>query len=140
MSSVVYWIHLPEHTDMFTQGYIGVCNDIKKRLNEHKNKTNKYFENVIKKYGWDNLVKQQIIVAEMNYCLEMESKLRPNDRMGWNLVKGGGKPPVAFGNKNRLGKPAWNKGLRCTMKQEKKLARQLRNKCNERVCVSCFPV
>jgi len=28
----VYWIHLPEHTDMFTEGYIGVSKNPKKTI------------------------------------------------------------------------------------------------------------
>ena len=33
--AVVYWIHLPEHTDMFSEGYIGVTENIKRRYYEH---------------------------------------------------------------------------------------------------------
>ena len=31
MASIVYWIHLEDHTDIFSQGYIGVSKDHKKR-------------------------------------------------------------------------------------------------------------
>ena len=59
MASVVYWIHHPEHTDMFTQGYIGVSNDISRRWESHKNRTqNGRLKNAIKSYGWDLLIKK----------------------------------------------------------------------------------
>lgn len=28
------------------------------------------------------------------YCYEIEEKLRPNDHIGWNIMQGGGKPPL----------------------------------------------
>jgi len=47
----VYWIHHAEHTDMFTQGYIGVTNNIAKRFETHKNRpSNIHLKNAINKY------------------------------------------------------------------------------------------
>lgn len=102
MSSVVYWIHSVEHTDMFTQGYIGITNNLNVRLRNHKSKkSNKHLVNAINKHGWDNLIKEVILIAEEAYCLMIEAKLRAEDAIGWNIVKGGGKPPVS----------RWNKGI-----------------------------
>jgi hypothetical protein len=50
--------------------------------------------NAISKYGWDNLIKTILVVADEKYCYDLERKLRPTDGIGWNLVIGGGKPPV----------------------------------------------
>jgi hypothetical protein len=36
MSCSVYWIHHPSHTDIFTQGYIGISNNVKNRFESHK--------------------------------------------------------------------------------------------------------
>lgn len=100
--SSVYWIHHPEHTDMFSQGYIGVSKDLKKRWNDHAKRTgNLHLKRAIKKYGWDNLVKEVVLVAEEAYCLMIEAKLRAEDKIGWNIVKGGGMPPLT---KYNLGK------------------------------------
>lgn len=100
--SSVYWIHHPEHTDMFSQGYIGVSKDIKKRWYDHAKHTgNLHLKHAIKKYGWDSLVKEVILVAEEAYCLMIESQLRTEDKIGWNIIKGGGMPPKTGG---------WNKG------------------------------
>ena len=92
--SSVYWIHHPEHTDMFSQGYVGVSKDLKKRWNDHAKRTgNTHLLNAIKKYGWDSLVKEVILVADEAYCLMIEAKLRAEDKIGWNIIKGGGMPP-----------------------------------------------
>lgn len=99
MSVSVYWIHHPEHTDMFTQGYIGVSKDLKKRWNDHAKRTgNTHLLNAIKKYGWDSLVKEVVLVADEAYCLMIEAKLRAEDKMGWNITKGGGMPPLTKWN------------------------------------------
>ena len=107
----VYWVRHADHTDLLTQGYVGVTAYFDRRMKEHNKKTeNRYFRHAIQKYGWDGLVKEQILIADEDYCLDIEAKLRPADKIGWNLVKGGGKPPVAYGNKVRLGRSPWNKG------------------------------
>lgn len=94
MTYSVYWIHHPNHTDMFTQGYVGVTASATKRFNEHKVKTqNKHLQNAINKYGWNNLVKEVVLIADKAYCLMIELKLRAEDSVGWNIIKGGGMPP-----------------------------------------------
>ena len=100
MQSSVYWIHHPEHTDMFTQGYIGVSKDLKRRLRAHRaSPSNLHMKNAITKYGWDNLIKESVVVASKAYCLDVEIKLRPTDGIGWNAVLGGGNPPSTLGKK-----------------------------------------
>jgi len=91
----LYWIRHPDHTDMFSQGYIGISNDLKRRFHHHaKRSKNAHLKNAIIKYGWDNLIKQQVLIADEKYCLDIEQKLRPSDNIGWNIVSGGGKPPT----------------------------------------------
>ena len=108
MSSVVYWIHLPEHTDIFSQGYVGVSKNIKRRFACHQQRSeNQHLLKAIKKYGWDSLIKTIVLVAEKAYCLTIELQLRPNDKTGWNIVKGGGMPP----------KTPWNKGRKMTQEE-----------------------
>lgn len=100
--SSVYWIHHPEHTDMFSQGYIGVSKDAIKRCKHHgKQPGNIHLANAIKKYGWDTLIKEVILIADNAYCLMIEQKLRSVDALGWNIIKGGGMPPL---NRWNLGK------------------------------------
>lgn len=100
----VYWIRLPEHTDMFTQGYIGVTTKTaQERFTAHVNasKLNKKhhlkISYAIRKYGAENLVVQTLVICDDSYSLELEEKLRPHKEIGWNLAKGGSKPPVREG-------------------------------------------
>jgi group I intron endonuclease len=119
----VYWIHHPSHTDMFTQGYIGITARFARRMFEHKAlTTNKYLSNAIKKYGWDNLVKEVILVADKEYCIDVETKLRSSDEIGWNLVKGGGIPPINTRKGYKMSVPAWNKGKAWSEEQKKQIS------------------
>ena len=119
----VYWIHHPDHTDMFSQGYIGVSADAKRRFDEHLKKSgNRHLKFAINKYGWDNLVKKQILIADKQYCLDIEKKIRPTDNIGWNLVTGGGYPPIRYGNKDRLGSISWSRGKKLSDEHRKNLS------------------
>ena len=97
----VYWIHLPEHTDMFSQGYIGITvQDIRVRYSEHK-ATAKAGKAIISKallkYKGQTKIKT-ILVGSVDYCKDFEKRIRPTERIGWNTVCGGGKPPVFRGH------------------------------------------
>jgi group I intron endonuclease len=112
---------------MFSEGYIGISGRFEERMKQYqKNKGNVHLTNAIKKYGWDNLVKQILIVSDKAYCLMIEAKLRAEDKIGWNLVKGGGMPPPAFGNKNNLGKTSWNKGISPSEETKRKISEATR--------------
>lgn len=110
--SCVYWVHRPEHTDIFRQGYVGISRRFERRIWEHLNlNQNRHLKNAIKKYGWDSLVKEKVLIGKEDYCLEIEAKLRPADKIGWNLVKGGNKPPVNRWNAGTKGlMTSWLKG------------------------------
>jgi len=119
----VYWVRHADHTDLLTQGYVGVTAYFDRRMKEHNKKTeNRYFRHAIQKYGWDGLVKEQILIADEDYCLDIEAKLRPADKIGWNLVKGGGKPPSSKGKKFLRTTPAWNKGVSPSQETKQKLS------------------
>lgn len=106
----VYWIRHKDHTDIFTQGYVGVTNRFIRRIWEHLTlNQNRHLSFAIQKYGWDNLIKEQVLVADKDYCLNIESQLRSKDAIGWNVIKGGGMPPKSKKGMN-LGKIPWNKG------------------------------
>jgi hypothetical protein len=94
---------------MFTQGYIGVSKDLQRRFSSHRAKpSNLHMKHAITKYGWDSLIKEVMVIASKEYCLEVEIKLRPTDKIGWNIVAGGGMPPHIN---------VWNKGVPCTPEQ-----------------------
>jgi hypothetical protein len=122
MQTSVYWIRHKDHADMFSQGYIGVSKYAEKRFSQHYKRTqNRHLKFAIEKYGWDNLVKQRILIADEAYCLEIEQKLRPEADIGWNCAIGGGIPPSAVGNKYAQG-GTWNRGRKASLETRKKIS------------------
>lgn len=97
----VYWIRNASHTDIFSQGYVGVSSNVAKRWEYHrKHGENTHLRHAINKYGWEGLIKEVIVIADADYCLDVEAKLRPANQMGWNIVAGGGNPPSYLGKKD----------------------------------------
>lgn len=98
----LYWYRLPEHTDPYTQGYIGVTNDLKRRHNEHKyssNKRNKtyictHFTNAINLYGGIDKLIKEVLHEQDSYeeVYTLERKYRPSIDIGWNIAVGGEYP------------------------------------------------
>jgi len=135
----VYWIRHKDHTDMFRDGYIGVSQYAEKRFDQHFKRTqNRHLRFAIQKYGWDNLIKQQILIGEKQYCLDIEKKLHPEDAIGWNLVAGGGIPPNSTGNQYRLGKEPWNKGKQIAEETVEKIPASRRSVAKRRYARSFF--
>lgn len=85
----VYWYRLEEHTNPFTDGYIGITNDIDRRNNEHRrNKKTTHFTNALALYG--NLVQLQILhTTTMKEASLLEYAYRPTPNIGWNSAIGG---------------------------------------------------
>ncbi len=97
----VYWIRAKHHSDFMTEGYIGVARDTTRRWKyghfwsqKNNRHDNPKFANAITKHGWDNLVKEVLVVAPEDYCYDLESKIRAAEGIGWNIAMGGHKPPV----------------------------------------------
>lgn len=103
MTASVYWIHLPEHTDMFTDGYIGVTTmAVSERFKRHLSASRctgrrAVIQNAIIKHG-EKLIVDTVLVASEDYCYWVENKLRPSCSIGWNLAIGGTSP--GSGRKN----------------------------------------
>ena len=128
MQLSVYWIRHKDHADIFSQGYVGVSVDAEKRFNQHLKRTqNAHLKNAIAKYGWSNLVKQQLLIGDKEYCLNIEKQLRPTENIGWNIVEGGGMPPKTLKGCNK-GKPSWNKGKPHSEQTRKKLSNALKGR------------
>ena len=126
MDCTLYWIGLPEHTSIATQGYLGVSKDVTSRLEDHRAKpSNAHLKNAIAKYGWDNLVTRRLVMADTPYCLSLEAALRPRKGIGWNIAIGGGMPPSAVGNTFAAGSPSWNKGISCPTETRGKISNQV---------------
>lgn len=84
----IYWIHYPYHSDILSQGYIGVTNrDPNQRLKEHKMGNNNTLKNALKK---NEVILDIILEANAITCLSLEKTLRSNYKIGWNIATGGG--------------------------------------------------
>ena len=98
--AAVYWIRLPEHTEITKQGYVGVSKNPEKRWEGHLRQSKKYTKennhlyHSINKYSWDKLIKETILYGEESYCYETELYLRPISNIGWNTVPGGNGLPT----------------------------------------------
>jgi hypothetical protein len=96
----VYWIHLIEHTDVLSEGYVGVSINPKRRLSEHRlasknqNNVNPYFERILAKH---DVIQTIIFQGTEEECYHQEELLRPDRNIGWNINKGGSKPPSMKG-------------------------------------------
>lgn len=120
MRHCVYWVRHKDHTDICSQGYVGVSNNSRRRFKEYRKFLgNTHLNNAIKKYGIDNILMSELLVADNGYCLQMERALRPSDGIGWNLTAGGGYPP-RNNAKPLLGKTPWNKGKKHTEEHKSK--------------------
>lgn len=87
----VYWLHLPEHQDFLTEGYIGAASNIAARLRSHKHR----FKNI-----WDTIVVKLLVESTIDYCFEVEAKIRLNRNMGWNVAAGGYRNNIMTGIEN----------------------------------------
>lgn len=95
-TAVIYWLHLKDDTDVFTQGYVGVTTRlIDVRFKEHCsrfiNSYNPYnpLHLAFAQHGIENIVKTRLCVCDIKKAYELETILRPFEYMGWNTAQGG---------------------------------------------------
>ena len=91
----VYWIRKVEHTNIYTEGYIGVSTNIERRWREHVTEAranrhpNSFLRNVINKHYPDNLIFEIVYLSNEDNCYNYAEMLRPKTNIGWNLRSGG---------------------------------------------------
>ena len=94
----VYWIRLPEHTDMLSEGYIGYTkHTAEQRFYNHKKdaegaRNGSVIGRALRKYGVDGVILETIVVCSPEYAVWLENKLRPTGGIGWNISAGGEYP------------------------------------------------
>lgn len=96
----VYWYHLEEHSDPYTQGYVGVTCDLHVRHNAHKNGHaggSRILNSAFKKYGEEQIHKTILHETSKEQAYVLEQKYRPSEEIGWNIAMGGGLPPDTTG-------------------------------------------
>ena len=126
----VYWIRRLCHTDPLSEGYIGVSNNLARRFAAHK-KSSYRVGMSIRKY--DDII-NGILCSNLSekQALQIEAGYRPEERIGWNHAKGGGKPPILSlsDRKKRSsmyagkGNPNYNKIATEATRHKMKLAQQ----------------
>jgi predicted GIY-YIG superfamily endonuclease len=87
---LIYWIHNGDETDIYTQGYVGITNNLPRRLIEHKKHKNAILI--------DRTV-DIFLQGDKEYCKSVEKELRPKKYIGLNVAAGGGMPPNVTGIK-----------------------------------------
>lgn len=97
----VYWIHKKDHTDIFTQGYVGITTKtVMERYKRHRENANcedavkSILHKAILKYGADNLIVTTVVECSYEYASSLEKKLRPHRYIGWNIAIGGADPTM----------------------------------------------
>lgn len=93
----IYWIKYPEHTDPFTDGYIGLtAQPLENRFNDHKhNNKNKHLKNRCRKENVE--IKCLLENLTQEEARRIEEIYRPSENIGWNINKGGDLPPSRKG-------------------------------------------
>ena len=96
---MLYWIRHKEHTDILTEGYVGVSSEVDVRFKTHKYLLkNKKHENIHLQRAFDLYGEDQIVfdvIGEFSDDYYIEESVRPDVAIGWNINKGGAKPPIS---------------------------------------------
>ena len=97
MKYYLYWIHTPEQTDMWSEGYIGVTNNPDRRWKQHSNYegSSKRLHNALRSHT--EAFMEILVVGHRSDILSLERQLRPSELIGWNIVEGGSFPPSLRG-------------------------------------------
>ena len=91
----VYWIRKVEHTNIYTEGYVGVSTNVERRWRElitearANRHPNSFLCNAINEHYPDNLIFEIVYLSNEDNCYNYEEMLRPETSIGWNLRSGG---------------------------------------------------
>jgi hypothetical protein len=92
--ATVYWIRTSEMTDIETQGYVGVSNNVFHREQQHLSSCRRepigyYKPDMHKALIIGEYVLEEIYSGSIEDCYLLEYELRPNYHIGWNKRCGG---------------------------------------------------
>ena len=85
----VYWYKRKTHTNPYTEGYIGITNNMERRNKEHlRNKNKTHFTNALNIYAdiHYEILHTNITLEEAS---DLEYAYRPTTNIGWNSAIGG---------------------------------------------------
>ena len=92
-NTAVYWGYRKGiHSDIRTEGYVGVSRRPEIRYKEHRrSKKNPYLYRALMKHP--DIIFKIHCWATNKEAYQLEFHLRPTRRIGWNIAPGGGSPP-----------------------------------------------
>ena len=105
--ATIYWIHLTTHTDIESEGFIGVSTNYLKRYKVHRNAsiknthTNQQLATAFNTHT--DIVVDVFMMGTKSFCHQIEAKLRPTPNIGWNVAPGGKVGPGWAKGKNIVG-------------------------------------
>ena len=106
MTTYLYWIRHPEQTEPNLEGYIGITQNPKSRFQSHKTSgENTYLQRNIVKGATMEILREFNTREE---ALTEEIKYRPERSIGWNIMEGGGNPPILRGKDSYNWKRPWS--------------------------------
>lgn len=100
--AVVYWIHYPEQSNPFHDGYIGISTNVSKRVAYHKSQNKHMFNRLMKGAVIEILHEYDSLDA----AAIKEKEYRPLPNIGWNINAGGDIPPPQKGKSRQSNKQA----------------------------------
>ncbi len=91
----LYWIHRKAHTDMQTEGYVGITENPEQRFRDHTRKKSRSGTHLINAINRYSDIEYEVVesFSDLQTCLNRERSLRPEEGIGWNMAPGGGQPP-----------------------------------------------
>jgi hypothetical protein len=117
----VYWIRREQHSDIWTQGYVGVTSNTVVRLSGHKRTENRSrVKSALLKHKDAKL--EIVFEGNRDECLSAEMLFRPRKEIGWNLDPGGNMP-----GRRRRGIPSPDNPA-CRLEVRKKIGDSRRGK------------
>lgn len=93
MKHFVYWIHLSNHIDFYNEGYVGVTNNVPRRLTQHisscKQTPYKYQKDMLDVVSSGGFKVKILFEGDEDFCYKKELELRKGCNIGWNRRSGG---------------------------------------------------
>jgi len=124
--TIVYWIHYEQHSDPYSEGYVGVTCNLPKRIYSHKTQSHR-------KHVFNRLMKGAVITV-LHECIDRfealnyEKKYRPDPNIGWNIFPGGEDSLLINPKGNRLNTGTHKQKLKGDNRTEKQKQASINHK------------
>lgn len=93
----VYWLHLKDHTDPYSEDYIGISTQA--HIRRSKKGTSRKMHRIVNEYGKEAILCDVLFEGTPEECVAKEIAYRPYKGIGWNIHTGGTVPPNNLGEK-----------------------------------------